>query len=89
MTQSSTPPIIAIIGCDGSGKTTVCLELERWLNSVHPTKLCHLGRQTGNIRRRLIKLPFLGKNLIKILPRPINRLNQKKDRTHYWHWEYS
>ncbi|PXY99719.1 nucleoside triphosphate hydrolase [Commensalibacter melissae] len=78
MTQSSTPPIIAIIGCDGSGKTTVCLELERWLNSVHPTKLCHLGRQTGNIRRRLIKLPFLGKKLDKNITKTNKQAKSKK-----------
>ncbi len=77
MTSSSTPPIIAIIGCDGSGKTTVCQELERWLNTIHPTKLCHLGRQTGNIRRRLIKFPFIGKKLDK----NITKTNKKAKST--------
>lgn len=56
-------PIIAIIGIDGSGKTTVCSEIVTWLDTNYPVRLCHLGRQTGNIGRAIAKLPFLGKKI--------------------------
>lgn len=76
-------PIIAIIGCDGSGKTTICHELEQWLNSIHPTKLCHLGRQTGNIRRRLIKLPYIGRKLDKNIAKT-NKKAKSSDGPNGW-----
>lgn len=56
-------PVIAVIGVDGSGKSTVCMELKAWLETHYPVKLCHLGRQTGGIGRMIAKLPFFGKKL--------------------------
>lgn len=78
MTTKTHLPIIAIIGCDGSGKTTICQELEQWLNTIHPTRLCHLGRQTGNIRRQLIKLPFIGKKLDKNIAKTNKKAKSSK-----------
>lgn len=46
-------PIIAIVGSDGSGKTTVSHEILRFMSSYRPTALCHLGKQTGNLRRAM------------------------------------
>ncbi|CAI3949136.1 Thymidylate kinase (Tmk) (PDB:3LV8) [Commensalibacter communis] len=63
MKQNVNLPIIAIIGADGSGKSTICSELMTWLEGRYPVRLCHLGRQTGNIGRMIAKLPFLGKKL--------------------------
>ena len=48
-------PIIAIVGSDGSGKTTVSNELLAFMSTYHPTRLCHLGKQTGNFRRAMRK----------------------------------
>ncbi|NWC08949.1 nucleoside triphosphate hydrolase [Pseudomonas agarici] len=55
-------PIIAIVGTDGSGKTTVSHELLRFMSDYRPTTLCHLGKQTGNLRRAMRKNP-LGKKV--------------------------
>ncbi len=55
-------PIIAIVGTDGSGKTTVSHELLRFMSDYRPTVLCHLGKQTGNLRRAMRKSP-LGKKV--------------------------
>lgn len=63
MKQDKSLPVIAIIGADGSGKSTVCTELKIWLEARYPVKLCHLGRQTGGIGRMIAKLPFFGKKL--------------------------
>ena len=40
-------PIIAVVGSDGSGKSTVSEELLKLMSSYRPTALCHLGKQTG------------------------------------------
>ncbi len=46
-------PIIAIVGADGSGKTTISHELLDLLADYQPAVLCHLGKQTGNMRRAM------------------------------------
>ncbi|MXP25414.1 nucleoside triphosphate hydrolase [Altererythrobacter indicus] len=63
--QSPLPPLIAVVGCDGSGKSTVTEELKKWLSTQGPTQICHLGKQSGNIGRRIARLPLLGKRLDK------------------------
>ena len=53
-------PLIAIVGSDGSGKSTVGLALLAWMQTQRPTAFCHLGKQTGNIGRAIARLPFVG-----------------------------
>lgn len=55
-------PIIAIVGSDGSGKSTVCEEMLKVMSSYRSTRLCHLGKQTGNLRRAMRKYG-LGKKI--------------------------
>lgn len=73
MTERPNLPLIAIIGIDGSGKTTVCTTLVAWLNKTYPTKLCHLGKQTGNIGRKIAQLPLLGKKINKNIDKKANK----------------
>ncbi|AEI37922.1 MAG: nucleoside triphosphate hydrolase [Zymomonas mobilis subsp. pomaceae] len=58
-------PLIALVGADGSGKSTVGQELLTWLQPMRPTVLCHLGKQTGNWGRAISRLPFFGNKLDK------------------------
>ncbi|MEE4452810.1 nucleoside triphosphate hydrolase [Novosphingobium resinovorum] len=58
-------PLIAVVGCDGSGKSTVTDELQSWLSQSRPTITCHLGKQSGNIGRVLARLPLLGGRIDK------------------------
>jgi thymidylate kinase len=51
-------PIIAVIGADGSGKSTVSEEMLKFMSGYRPTTLCHLGKQTGNLRRAMRKHAF-------------------------------
>jgi thymidylate kinase len=68
MTESaSLPPLIAIVGSDGSGKSTLGTALLDWMNESRPTRLCHLGKQTGNIGRAIGRLPLVGGRLDKTL----------------------
>lgn len=54
-------PVFAVVGSDGSGKTTLCEALYSWLSQSRPAALCHLGKQTGDYRRLLARLPLFGK----------------------------
>jgi thymidylate kinase len=66
-------PLIAIVGSDGSGKSTVGEALLAWLRERGPAELRHLGKQSGNAGRALARLPFFG-------PRMENRIKDKLTR---------
>jgi thymidylate kinase len=54
------PPLIAIVGCDGSGKTTVSEHILEWIKGYGPAAAAHLGKQQGNTGRWFARLPLLG-----------------------------
>ena len=54
--------LIAIVSSDGSGKSTVGEALLGWMCGQAPTKLCHLGKGTGNIGRSIGRWPLLGRS---------------------------
>ena len=58
--SAALPPLIAIIGCDGSGKSTVSEELLAWAASYGPAAAAHLGKQQGNSGRWFAQLPLVG-----------------------------
>lgn len=60
------PPMIAIVGCDGSGKSTVNEQALEWVRKYAPAESAHLGKQGGNVGRALNNLPLIGKWLEKI-----------------------
>ncbi|MEE8662283.1 MAG: nucleoside triphosphate hydrolase [Acetobacter sp.] len=72
---SSLSPLIAVVGCDGSGKSTVTDSLQKWLATSRPTVICHLGKQSGNIGRAIGRLPFVG-GLVE------TKLNSKAKKVH-------
>lgn len=63
MNSFTLPPLIAVVGCDGSGKSTLVQALEEWMGAQRPTRVCHLGKQSGNIGRQIARLPLLGRRL--------------------------
>lgn len=65
--ETGLAPLIAIVGSDGSGKSTVGAALLVWMRESRPTELCHLGKQTGNIGRAIARLPFVGGKLDKTI----------------------
>ncbi|MTD26195.1 thymidylate kinase [Erwinia sorbitola] len=65
--KPKTPPLIAVIGSDGSGKTTVCEHLILHVKKYGPAVRVHLGKQAGNVGRAVIKLPVLGGSFDKVI----------------------
>jgi thymidylate kinase len=67
MSEARLGPLIAIVGSDGSGKSTVGTTLLEWLQERRPVAMCHLGKQMGNIGRALRRTPVLGSRVDKTL----------------------
>ena len=67
MTEPILAPLIAIVGSDGSGKSTVGEILLAWMRETRPTELHHLGKQTGNIGRAIARWPLVGGRLDKTI----------------------
>lgn len=61
--STALPPLIAIVGCDGSGKSTVSEVILDWVRGYGPAAAAHLGKQQGNTGRALANLPVVGKSL--------------------------
>lgn len=62
-------PLIAIIGCDGSGKSTVSEEVLNWVRRFAPAEAAHLGKQSGNIGRAIARVPLVGGLLDRVIAR--------------------
>ncbi len=69
--QTKMAPLIAIIGCDGSGKSTVSEEVMVWVKGYGPAATAHLGKQAGNIGRSLSRLPLIGKWFERLISRKV------------------
>ncbi|MBT0728198.1 thymidylate kinase [Rosenbergiella australiborealis] len=72
-------PVIAVIGSDGSGKSTVCEHLVGTLSKYGPASYVHLGKQAGNVGRAAANLPFIGRSVGK----KIEKTRVKVDKTHH------
>lgn len=60
-------PLIAFVGCDGSGKSTVSEAILVWLGRSQLVQSCHLGIQSKHLGERLVKLPFVGKSIGRLI----------------------
>lgn len=72
-------PMIAVVGCDGSGKSTVAVHLLAWASAYGPTAMAHLGRQSGNVGRTLARMPFVGRWFDRLIRRKVRHVHQKLD----------
>ena len=52
--------VIAVIGCDGSGKSTLSADLILELQKQHPVQLVYLGQSSGKIGDWIGELPLIG-----------------------------
>ena len=53
-------PLIAVIGSDGSGKSTVSEEVLALARCHGPAAMAHLGKQAGSVGRVFARLPLVG-----------------------------
>jgi len=54
-------PLVAIVGSDGSGKSTISADLIRWLSQGRPTEGAYLGLGTGDLGNRIKQWPVIGR----------------------------
>jgi len=59
--------LIALIGCDGAGKSTLAADLTRWIDTVRPAEQVYLGLGTGDLGRKIQALPLIGSILGRVL----------------------
>jgi ABC-type dipeptide/oligopeptide/nickel transport system ATPase component len=77
-TDSNLGPLIAIVGSDGSGKSTVGAALLAWLRESRQVEMCHLGKQTGNVGRWLRNLPLIGGGVDRQLLKKADRVREDR-----------
>ncbi|CAH1386700.1 thymidylate kinase [Candidatus Nitrotoga sp. M5] len=71
-------PLIAVIGCDGSGKSTVSEEILAWVSSYGPAETAHLGKQSGNIGRAVARWPLIGPWLDRLIVRKTDKTRTQR-----------
>lgn len=70
--------LIAIVGSDGSGKSTVGAALLDWLGEQGPVELCHLGKQSGNLARTISRAPIVGKRAKKRIDHEVDTAGEDR-----------
>ncbi|HEY0199682.1 MAG TPA: hypothetical protein VGC19_14285 [Rhodanobacter sp.] len=66
-----------MIGCDGSGKSTVCEHILAWITRYGPADTVHLGKQSGNLGRALGRLPLVGRAFDRAIHRNVKGVNDR------------
>lgn len=79
LTPTTLPKVIAVIGCDGSGKSTLTTDLFNYLQSKQAVKLIYLGQSSGNIAHWIKSLPIIGAPFERYLVKKAERAHDKKN----------
>ncbi|MDF7673289.1 dTMP kinase [Acetobacteraceae bacterium ESL0709] len=72
--------LIALVGCDGSGKSTLSHDLVRLLGRNRKTSYGYLGLGSGDLGRRIGKWPVIGKMLEKKLTHKAKKTRTKGEK---------
>lgn len=62
-------PLIAIVGCDGTGKSTLAADVAEILGRERPVAVCYLGLGSGAIGERIKHWPLVGRSIERMLAR--------------------
>ncbi|MEP5839658.1 MAG: hypothetical protein ABJ322_18280 [Marinobacter sp.] len=65
--------VFAVVGCDGTGKSTLTMDLLDHLRSTGPAERRYLGLVSGETGDKIKELPFIGVRLEDNLHRKANR----------------
>ena len=79
--QQALPQVIAVIGCDGSGKSTLTADLFAQLSAEQPTELLYLGQSSGNIGQWIKNLPVIGTPLGRFLDKKAKAAHKKEKKS--------
>lgn len=67
------PRVIAVVGCDGSGKSTLTTDLVARLGEQKKVAFFYLGQSSGNIAAAIRRLPLIGAPFGRYLARKAER----------------
>lgn len=70
--------VIAVIGCDGSGKTRLVKELVEILSKERPTQRLYMGLVSGETGDKIKDLPIIGVQLERYLAAKVRRAQDMK-----------
>jgi uncharacterized membrane protein YeaQ/YmgE (transglycosylase-associated protein family) len=70
--------IIAVVGCDGSGKSTLTSDLLAHFQNEGPCERVYLGQSSGNIATWIKGLPVIGAPVARYLARKAERTHTRK-----------
>jgi thymidylate kinase len=73
-------PLIAIVGCDGSGKSTLSTDMRDVLSEHRNTEVCYLGLGSGELGNRISRWPLIGPAIERRLARKAQQ-TRSKDKT--------
>jgi thymidylate kinase len=73
-------PLIAVVGTDGSGKTTVSSAVLDFVREYGAAETAHLGLRSGDLGRAIKALPLIGPVLEGYATRKAAQARDKKDR---------
>jgi len=72
------PGVIAVIGCDGSGKSTLTADLIHNLRDGRRIEFIYLGQSSGHIGQQIQRLPLVGPAFGRYLARKAERVHEHK-----------
>ena len=70
--------VIAIVGCDGTGKTRLAADVVTSLNAKRPTMRRYMGLVSGEAGDKIKRLPFIGVRLEQHLATKVRRAQDMK-----------
>ena len=70
--------VIAVVGCDGTGKSTITGDLLAYLQSKGPAERRYLGLISGEMGDKIKYLPFVGVRLERYLAAKAERAQQQQ-----------
>ena len=73
-------PLIAIVGTDGSGKTTLSAAVMDLVRNYGPADTAHLGLKSGDIGRAIQRLPIIGNAIDRLISGKASRARDTRDK---------
>lgn len=77
--STALPSVIGVVGCDGSGKSTLTSDMLAALQSEGRVEFLYLGQSSGNIADWIRSLPLIGPPAGRYLVRRAERAHGKKN----------